>query len=70
MAIATKAASKGAAPKKFYFSIKEGEKTTKYQLKGRKYIFKGVSHSQEGASKNAELCAALVAANAPAIEIV
>jgi hypothetical protein len=70
MATDTKAASKEAAPKKFYFSIKDGEKTVKYLLKGRKYIFIGESHSQEGASKNAKLCAALVAANSPAIEIV
>ena len=68
MAKANTAASKEAAQKKVYFSIKDGEKTEKYLLKGRKYIFEGESYTKEAASKNEKLCAALVAANAPAIE--
>lgn len=64
----TAAFKKDAAPKKVYFTIKEGDKTDKYQLKGKIYIFKGDKFTAAEASKNADLCAALVSANAPSIE--
>jgi hypothetical protein len=66
----TAASKKDAAPKKFYFTIKDGEKTYKYLLKGKIYIFKGDKFSAEEASKNAKLCAALVSSSSPSVELV
>jgi hypothetical protein len=68
MAVNKKAASKEAAPKKVYFTIKgEDDKSVKYQITGKKFIFKGEAFNKEEASKNEALCASLVASGSPAI---
>lgn len=58
-------AKKNAKEKGFEF-YSDGENN--YLVKGKKFMFKGVKHTQEEAVKNADLMATLIASNSPAIE--
>lgn len=65
MANEKKAAAKPAAPKKVYFT--ESETKKKYEVLGKKFIFKGEKFTAEKAVKNKDLMLALIASGAPSI---
>jgi hypothetical protein len=66
-AIKKAASQEDAAKKEIFFSVTEGEKTEKYQVLGKSFIFKGDKFTAEEVVKNEELCAALIASGAPSI---
>jgi len=65
-----KAAAKSAAPKKVYFIVKDkdGKQVDKYELLGKRFVYKGEKYSAENAVKNKELMASLIKNQAPAIK--
>lgn len=62
------AAIKEEKSKEIYFTVKEGDKTEKYQVLGKKFIFKGSVFTAEEVVKDEEHCAALIASGAPSIK--
>jgi len=66
MATPKKAAAtkEAAAPKKVFFTDSE---KNKYELKGKKFVFKGDKYTAEEAVKNNDLMEALINSGAPSI---